>query len=176
MLKIKAFTFNMFGINTYVVWNPDTLEAAVIDPGMIDEDEELELDRFISDNHLQIKHLINTHMHVDHIFGDRHIKEKYGADVMACRDDAFLGEKAAMQCRMFGLPDSVAAVEIDRELHHGDVIEIGGEQVEVLSVPGHSRKHCPLFPQVKMGHYRRCAFQGEHRPHRPCRRQSPAAH
>lgn len=140
----------MFGINTYVVWNPDTLEAAVIDPGMIDEDEELELDRFISDNHLQIKHLINTHMHVDHIFGDRHIKEKYGADVMACRDDAFLGEKAAMQCRMFGLPDSVAAVEIDRELHHGDVIEIGGEQVEVLSVPGHSPGSIVLyFPKSK---------------------------
>ncbi len=38
MLKIKTFTFNMFGVNTYIVWNPDTREAAIIDPGMINED------------------------------------------------------------------------------------------------------------------------------------------
>ena len=77
MLKIKQFTFNMFGINTYLVWNPETGEAAVIDPGMINDKEQSQLDRFISDNGLAVHNLINTHMHVDHIFGDLHIKDKY---------------------------------------------------------------------------------------------------
>ena len=81
MLKIKTFTFNMFGVNTYIVWNPDTREAAIIDPGMINEDEQLALDRFIKNNNLTVKQLINTHMHVDHIFGDIYVKNKYGVDV-----------------------------------------------------------------------------------------------
>lgn len=74
MLKIKTFTFNMFGVNTYIVWNPDTREAAIIDPGMINEDEQLALDRFIKNNDLTVKQLINTHMHVDHIFGQSFLK------------------------------------------------------------------------------------------------------
>ena len=150
MLKIKTFTFNMFGVNTYIVWNPDTREAAIIDPGMINEDEQLALDRFIKNNDLTVKQLINTHMHVDHIFGDIYVKNKYGVDVQACPDDSFLGERAAAQCRMFGLPESISMVTIDHKLQHGDTIEIGGEKVEVLGVPGHSPGSIVLyFPQSK---------------------------
>lgn len=150
MLKIKQFTFNMFGINTYVVWNPETGNAAVIDPGMINDTEQAQIDRFISENGLVVHNLINTHMHVDHIFGDLYIKDKYGVDIAASPDDNFLGERAAMQCRMFGLPDDMAAVRIDRELKEGDTLEIGGEKVEILSVPGHSPGSLVLyFPQSK---------------------------
>lgn len=130
MLKIKQFTFNMFGINTYVVWNPETGDAAVIDPGMINDREQAHIDRFISENGLTVHNLINTHMHVDHIFGDLYIKNKYGVDISASSDDSFLGERAAMQCRMFGLPDDMAAVEIDRPLKEGGSLEIGGEKVD----------------------------------------------
>ncbi len=150
MLKIKKFTFNMFGINTYVIWNPETREAAVIDPGMIDGKEETEIDSFISGESLNINNLINTHMHVDHIFGDKYIKEKYCVDVLASPDDSFLGERAAMQCRMFGLPGGMAAVNIDRQLNDGDIINIGGENVEIMSVPGHSPGSLVLyFPESR---------------------------
>ena len=140
----------MFGINTYLVWNPATGEAAVIDPGMINDREQAAIDRFISDNGLVVRNLINTHMHVDHIFGDRYIKEKYGVDIAASPADSFLGERAAMQCRMFGLPDDMASVKIDRELKDGDKIDIGGETVDILSVPGHSPGSLVLyFPESK---------------------------
>ena len=36
-MKVSRFVFNMFGINTYVMWDPDSREAAIVDPGMIDE-------------------------------------------------------------------------------------------------------------------------------------------
>ena len=89
-------------------------------------------------------------MHVDHIFGDIYVKNKYGVDVKACPDDSFLGERAAAQCRMFGLPESISMVTIDHKLQHGDTIEIGGEKVEVLGVPGHSPGSVVLyFPQSK---------------------------
>lgn len=150
MLKIKQFTFNMFGINTYVIWNPETGSCAVIDPGMINGKEQAEIDGFISKEGLVVNNLINTHMHVDHIFGDLYIKEKYGVDIAACKDDSFLGERSATQCRMFGLPDDMTAVGIDRELADGDTVDIGGEQVKVLAVPGHSPGSIVLyFPDSK---------------------------
>lgn len=140
----------MFGINTYLVWNPATGEAAVIDPGMINDREQAAIERFISDNGLVVRNLINTHMHVDHIFGDLYIKEKYGVDIAASPADSFMGERAAMQCRMFGLPDDMASVKIDRELKDGDKIDIGGETVDILSVPGHSPGSLVLyFPESK---------------------------
>ncbi len=140
----------MFGINTYLVWNQATGEAAVVDPGMINDREQATIDRFISDNGLVVRNLINTHMHVDHIFGDLYIKEKYGVDIAASPADSFLGERAAMQCRMFGLPDDMASVKIDCELKDGDKIDIGGETVDILSVPGHSPGSLVLyFPESK---------------------------
>ena len=145
MLEIASFMFNMFGVNTYIVWNPATKEAAIIDPGMTKPVEQQKLDAFITENGLNVKQLINTHMHVDHIFGDAYIKKQYGTDIMACPDDAFLGERAAMQCRMFGLPDDMASVAIDKPLTDGDKINIGGEEVKILGVPGHSPGSIVLY-------------------------------
>jgi glyoxylase-like metal-dependent hydrolase (beta-lactamase superfamily II) len=130
MLNIKAFQFNMFGVNTYVVWNTTTSDATVIDPGMIDADEEARLDTFIADNRLSVKLLICTHMHVDHIFGVAHVRNRYG--------DAFLGKQAPAQVRMFGLRNSVDPVEPDVELNDGDTIDLCGETVTVRTLPGHS--------------------------------------
>jgi glyoxylase-like metal-dependent hydrolase (beta-lactamase superfamily II) len=138
MLNIKAFQFNMFGVNTYVVWNTTTSDATVIDPGMIDADEEARLDTFIADNRLSVKLLICTHMHVDHIFGVAHVRNRYGVELMASHGDAFLGKQAPAQVRMFGLRNSVDPVEPDVELNDGDTIDLCGETVTVRTLPGHS--------------------------------------
>ena len=89
-MKIQKFTFNMFGVNTYVLWDEAPREAAVVDPGMIDEAEERVLDGFINLNKLKVTHLINTHMHLDHTFGDNHIKKLYGVGVEGHQSDDFL--------------------------------------------------------------------------------------
>ena len=52
-------------------------------------------------------HLINTHMHVDHIFGDLYVKNKYGLEVTACEDDAFLGERANVNVFIFSMISSI---------------------------------------------------------------------
>lgn len=145
MIKVKTFTVNMFGVNTYVLWNPNTLEAAIIDPGMIRDDEKSQIDRFITDNGLLLKNLINTHMHVDHIFGDLYIKNKYNIPVQGSQFDSFLGERAATQCRMFGLPDDMVGVEIDEELTDGQVKTVCGEEMKIMLVPGHSPGSLALF-------------------------------
>lgn len=145
MLEIKTFTFNMFGVNTYVVWNPETKDTAIIDPGMISNREVAELESFIAENGLKVSQIINTHMHLDHIFADRMTADRYGVKVKASEDDAFLGKQAPAQARMFSLPINVEPVVIDEPLKEGDSLTIGGEDVRVLSVPGHSPGSLVLY-------------------------------
>lgn len=161
MLHIHTLPFNMFGVNTYILWNSDTDEAAVIDPGMCNTRERYTLDSFISQHGLQVKQLINTHMHVDHIFGDLYIKEKYGTPIQASPLDAFLGDKADMQCRMFGLPGDMASVGIDVELTDGMTINLCGLEAHILSVPGHSPGSIVIYlPEAKAAFTGDVLFQG----------------
>lgn len=145
MLKIKTFVFNMFGENTYVVWNTATKQATVIDPGMHNTAEQQVFDLFIEENDLHVSQLINTHMHLDHIIGDNHVKSRYNIGAAAGKADAFLGEKALTQARMFGMPFNPEPVNIDIDLTDGEKIDICGEEVTVLSVPGHSPGSIALY-------------------------------
>lgn len=137
-MKISAFTFNPFGEMTYLLWDPDSLEAAVVDPGMISEEETKKLEDFVKSRHLTVKYIINTHMHLDHVFGDNVARERFGADIWASEHDAFLGEDLPSQAAQFHLPLKSAPVRADHFLSQGDTLQLGKEHLEVLEVPGHS--------------------------------------
>lgn len=66
-MKIKKFEFNMFPVNCYVL-SDETKEAVIIDAGCFYEEEKQALKRYIDSNNLTVKHLLNTHLHLDHIF------------------------------------------------------------------------------------------------------------
>ena len=85
MLKIARFTFYMFGINTYVVYDPERKEAAVIDPGMSRGEEFDAMEKFIARENLNVTHLINTHLHIDHAIADNWMAERYGLPVKHMR-------------------------------------------------------------------------------------------
>ena len=144
-MKVSRFVFNMFGVNTYVVWDPESSEAAIIDPGMIDDQERRALDGFIEGRKLKVTQLINTHSHLDHIFGNTYIKEKYGLEIKANPADAFLAETLPQQASRFGMRLSLRPQGIDVELHDGDTIFLGKERMEVLGVPGHSPGGIALY-------------------------------
>ena len=65
-MKIKKFEFNMFPVNCYVL-SDETKEAVIIDAGCFYEEEKQALKRYIDSNSLTVKHLLNTHLHLDHI-------------------------------------------------------------------------------------------------------------
>ncbi|MDE6685353.1 MAG: MBL fold metallo-hydrolase, partial [Duncaniella sp.] len=103
-MKVSRFVVNQFGVNTYVMWDAESLEAAIVDPGMTAKEEKEAFETFIIREHLRPVHLINTHMHLDHIFGNLYIKDKYGLDIKAHRDDDFLGRTLVEQTQRFHLP------------------------------------------------------------------------
>ncbi len=144
-MKVSRFVFNMFGVNTYVMWDEDSREAAIVDPGMIDEDERKALDSFIERNKLKVTQLLNTHMHLDHIFGNAYVKDKYGLEIKANPDDNFLGLTLNEQAERFHLPVKLTDTGLDVELHDGDKLYLGTEPIDVISVPGHSPGSIALY-------------------------------
>lgn len=137
-MKISRFTFNLFAVNTYVMWDADTREAAIVDPGMTDKSEFDAVDSLIAHEKLVPKYLLNTHMHLDHIFGNLYIKEKYRLDIRACKADEFLGKSLSKQVRLFHISIPVSDHGIDIALKDRDILYLGQEPIEVIAVPGHS--------------------------------------
>lgn len=144
-MKVSRFIFNMFGVNTYVLWDPESHEAAIVDPGMVDRREEDALFNFINLNSLNPTHLIDTHMHLDHIFGNLKVKEKYGLHIKAHPDDDFLGRSLSDSVNRFRLPIDVTDHGLDIAINDGDTIYLGKEPIKVISVPGHSPGSVALY-------------------------------
>lgn len=138
MLKIQEFSFNPFGEITYVVWDDRSREAAIIDPGMDTPEEEAQLDRFIESNNLKVKYLLLSHLHIDHVWGVPHIKEKYGLPTTAHNDGGYLGAIVDAQAQMFGLKKSPGRIQIENTVDDGDRLPLGDEYLEVFHIPGHS--------------------------------------
>lgn len=146
MLKIKQFVFNPFGVNTYIVYDSDTKDAIVVDPGMVNERERKTFDDYIADNELKLQQIVNTHLHLDHCFGDNYVRDRYGVKVAAHVSDAPLGDNIGIQARQFGIQGvEDNPVRIDVPLKEGDKISVGEYSIDVLHVPGHSPGSLVLY-------------------------------
>ncbi len=148
-MNIKKFTFNPFLENTFVVWDEKSHEAAVVDPGMSDEMERHELNSFIEENSLDIKYLINTHCHVDHILGCGYVNEKYNPVYYIPEKDLPLYNNAKKQAEMFGISINKLP-KIDKYLTENEKIMLGNESFSNLFTPGHTPgEFCLYFEKSK---------------------------
>lgn len=144
-MKVAVFQFSLFGINTYVVYDPATKDCVVIDPGMINREEEKALTGFIRKNSLNVGCVVNTHLHIDHAAGNPFLKDEFDMPVLANEADLPLGEMMQQQALMFGLNGSFKEVEVARFIKDGDRIKVGEGELEVIEVPGHSRGSVALY-------------------------------
>lgn len=144
-LKIQNLVFNMFGENTYIVWDEATREAMIVDPGMIDPAEQYTLTTFISDRGLKPKYLVNTHMHLDHTFGDEYVMAKYNLPLLAHEAETPFGLNREAQARSFGIRMVIEPLQIDGTLQEGDKLTLGKAEIEILHVPGHSPGSIVLY-------------------------------
>lgn len=136
-MKIKRFEFNMFPVNTFVLWD-DTKEAVVIDPGCFYDEEKLKLKDFIQSNELKPVHVLNTHLHLDHIFGNPFMQHEYGLKPEGNKADEFWLDIAPQQSRTYGFKLTEAPVPLGKYLCDGDLITFGNTTLEAIHVPGHS--------------------------------------
>lgn len=135
MLQVQGFTFNPFQENTYLIFN-EKKECWIVDPGMFDVAEEQVLFDFIKENDLVPQQIINTHGHIDHVFGVDSLKQKYNILFGLHEADGPIVRNAANSAAMFGLPMAVSP-RPDFQITAG-TMQLGDDTVEVKFVPGHS--------------------------------------
>jgi hydroxyacylglutathione hydrolase len=122
------------GENCYIVGCEETREVAVIDPG----GNASGIIKLLQDNQLKAIYVINTHGHIDHIGGNRGVKEATGAQILIHEQDAkMLVDSAANFSFMMGT--QVTSPPADKFIGEGDMIKIGNTvELEVIHTPGHS--------------------------------------
>jgi hydroxyacylglutathione hydrolase len=136
MFQIKAFTFNPVHENTYLLYN-EHRECIIIDPGCYFDQEKDELKSFIILNKLQPKILLNTHCHLDHVFGNKFIAEEYGLTLRVHSMEKPILEMAPTSGLMFNLPFDNYEGDIIF-LEEGNIISLREDELEVIHAPGHS--------------------------------------
>ena len=154
-VKIKKFEFNMFPVNCYVL-SDETGEAVVIDPGCFYEEEKQLLKHYLTSHGLTLKRVLNTHLHLDHIFGNPFLFEEYGIQPEAGQQDEFWLAQASAQSRMFGFRYDEKQPAIGHYLCDGDIIRFGNTELETVHVPGHSPGS-----MVFVNRKDNCAFSGD---------------
>jgi hydroxyacylglutathione hydrolase len=136
MFQIKVFTFNPVQENTYILYNEQN-ECIIIDPGCYFDAEKEELKSFISLHKLQPKILLNTHCHLDHVFGNKFIAEEYNLTLNTHLLEKEILQLAPASGLMFNLPFDNYRGEVIY-LKEADVVSLGNDKLEVIHAPGHS--------------------------------------
>ena len=134
---IHRFVFNPFLENTYVV-NMGNGEAIVVDPGCQTRREKQELENFLRENQLNVRYCLNTHLHVDHIYGDEVLKENFGALSVASIKDQIPREITEKPIRRRYWPFADTEPKVDVYVNDGDRLVVGENEIHILETPGHS--------------------------------------
>jgi glyoxylase-like metal-dependent hydrolase (beta-lactamase superfamily II) len=129
----RALSLGPLDNNTYVVVCPESRQTAVIDVGFEPE----AVIEVVRDQELDVRLLLNTHAHFDHVGGMRTVLEAVGGEYWLHPADRSLLASLSEQGSMFGFPPAEAPADV-HDLHDGQRLALGGESLEVIHTPGHS--------------------------------------
>lgn len=136
MLKVQLFEFNPIQENTYILSN-EAGQCCIIDPGCYYHQEEKQLHDFLMDQKLTPVYLLNTHCHLDHVFGNKFVASTWNLPLHLHETEKLVLEFAPKSADMYGLPfDNFTGEMIF--LKPGDIIKMGQDELKVLFTPGHS--------------------------------------
>ena len=138
MTTVHSLTFNAVAENTYLVYDNDTKETIIFDPGCYSNAEEAKLAGTIERLGLKPVKLINTHCHFDHVFGNAFVKKKYGLELGFHELEVPVLEMGPVVVKMYGMPPMTPSPPADYFIAEGDKITLGDATFEVLFCPGHS--------------------------------------
>ncbi|MGI5864449.1 MAG: MBL fold metallo-hydrolase [Myxococcales bacterium] len=145
-LVVESLVVGPFGVNAYLVGEPESRSALLIDPGA-----DLEaLARLLEKTGFTLAAIVNTHAHIDHVGAVAEAKRRFGAPYWLHEADKGLLGALPVQAMMFGFP-APEVPEVDRWLNDGDALELGKATGRVIHTPGHSPGGCCLyFPDDKL--------------------------
>ena len=136
MWTIRSFVFSPIQENTYLLHN-SAGDALIIDPGCYFDEERRQLEEFVADKKLQPRFLLNTHCHLDHVFGNRFVHERYGLTLHLHEKEKKVLEFAPTSGLMYNMPFDNYAGNLNY-LSGGDTLFEGEDQLLVIEAPGHS--------------------------------------
>ena len=136
-MEYKIFVNNPFQENTVILYDASG-EAAIVDCGCFNQEEEKKMEHFFTSTGIKPVILLNTHLHPDHIFGNRFVEDRYDLRTQASQDDDFLIEHAVEYSAMLGLSGITPPPAVGTYLKDGDVVKFGNSQLQVIAVGGHS--------------------------------------
>ena len=154
-MRIKKFEFNMFPVNCYVL-SDESGEAVVIDAGCFYPEEKQMLKDYLFDNNLTLKHVLCTHLHLDHIFGNPFLFQEYGLQPEGGQQDEFWLDQASSMARNFGFLYEEKQPALCRYINHDDTITFGDTTLKAIHVPGHSPGSIVYYCEEAA-----CAFAGD---------------
>ena len=155
MITVKRLVCNMLQENTYIV-SDETREAVIIDCGAYYDAERTAIVNYLTSNQLKPVHLLCTHGHFDHNFGNDTIWHTFGLKPEVAAEDEGMMELKTMFKELTGADYLGDIPPVGRLLATGECISFGTHQLKVLSTPGHSRGSVTFYCEAE-----HAAFTGD---------------
>lgn len=136
MIHVQSFVFNPIQENTYLLYN-DNGNALIIDPGCYFTAEHEMLKGFIEEKKLKPVQLLNTHCHLDHVFGNKWVAKNFGLELYIHPNEEQVLAFAPQSGMKWGIPFD----NYNGPLHflqEGDTVKLDEDELQVLLTPGHS--------------------------------------
>ena len=153
-MKIFKLVFSPIEVNTYILAD-DSDNCAIIDCGCYDKEESERLLDFIKSKSINPVLLLNTHCHLDHIFGNRLVLERFGLRPYSNELDEMNRKNAVQHAILFGLtmddPPEPAGFVSDNQ-----IVTFGTEKLVALHVPGHTAGSLAFYSEKN-----NCVFTGD---------------
>ena len=143
MLKIKSFVFSPIQENTYLLYT-EFNNCLIIDPGCYFPEEKDELEAFITQSGLKPQMLLNTHCHLDHVFGNKFVAKTYSLTLQIHEKEKVMLDLAPASGLMYDMPfDNYAGKLLF--LEDGGKLVLDGDELEIIFAPGHSPGHICFY-------------------------------
>lgn len=135
MLKLTTFAPGMVYANCYIVKDEESGDAFVVDPGAYNKRFEAVLKEAGIEN---LRYILLTHGHFDHVSGVKELKENFGGEIVIHREDAdcLYDKSKSLASKFFFVQNEATA---DTLVVDGDSLDFGGDKIEVIHTPGHTR-------------------------------------
>jgi hydroxyacylglutathione hydrolase len=144
MLNLKTFVCGPLATNVYLLWEPQSSEAALIDPGL----DAQEVGQVAESLELRPEFIFNTHCHFDHAWLNAYYVKLWKAKLVYHKLDEPVLEGSPAAAQEYGFPQMEPSPPADMYCAEGDVFKLGKEELSVLHVPGHSPGHIALVTSL----------------------------